>query len=207
MMQIPVHDRQGNVVETLDFDEACLGKFINYDLLHEAIVMYEANQRRGTHSVKNRRSVVCTTRKPYRQKGTGRARMGFRRRVGSRGGAVAHGPVPRDYDKNMPKKARRAALKSALLGKFRDGEVVVVNELKQEAPKTREVAATLKNLKIDNGCLVVTRERDENLWKSVRNIRKTQLSPLSDLNPYCVTQPKYILMTKDALQAMAEEMK
>lgn len=207
MIQIPVHDRQGNVVETLDFDDTCLGSHINYDLLHQAIVMFEANRRSGTHSTKNRRSIVCSTRKPHRQKGTGRARQGFRRRVGSRGGAVAHGPMPRDYDKVMPKKARRVALRSALLGKFRDGEVIVVDDLKQEQPRTREVAATLKSLKLDKGCLVVTRERDAMLWKSVRNIKDTALTPLAELNPYNVLKRKCILMTKDALQAIPEMLK
>lgn len=207
MIEIPVHDRQGQVVETVNFDESVLGKFINFELLHRAVVTFEANQRVGTHSTKNRRSITGCSKKPYRQKGTGRARMGHRRRVGSRGGAVAHGPTPRDYGKVMPKKERRMATKSALLGKFRDGEVVVVNELNQAAPKTKEVAETLQKLNIEKGCLIVSKSRDENLWLSVRNISGADLSPLSDLNAYNILKRKQVLLTKEALDAIAEEMK
>ncbi len=207
MLEIPVHDRQGNVLETVKFDESCLGKFINMDLLHSAIVMFEANQRQGTHSVKNRRSISGTGRKPFRQKGTGRARQGSRRRVGSRTGAVAHGPQPRDYRKVMPKRARKQAIRSALLGKFRDGEVIVVDVLTQAAPKTKEMAATLKNLKIEEGCLVVTKGHDEELWKSVRNIPLTDLAALRELNAYTILHRKHLLMTREVLDAIGEEMK
>jgi len=207
MVELPVVDRQGKVLETIQFDESCLGKFVNMRLLHDAIVMYEANQRVGCASTKGIRETVGTTRKPYRQKGTGRARMGTRRRVGSRGGAVAHGPKPRDYAKGMPKRARREATRSALLGKFRDGEVVVVNDLDMESPRTKEIVATLKNLKVDRGCLVITQERSEVLWKSLRNIPKTGLLPLADLNAYDVLLRKNILITKAALQAIPKELK
>lgn len=207
MIELPVYDRQGQVVETLNFDESCLGKFVNMQLLHRAVVMFEANQRSGTHSTKNRRSITGTGAKPFRQKGTGRARQGSRRRVGSSGGAIAHGPQPRDYSKEMPKKERRLALKSALLGKFRDGEVKVVSELKQETPRTREVAGTLKALEVEKGCLIVSKERDENLWLSVRNISYTDLAPLSGLNAYNVLKRKQLVITKEALEAISEEMK
>ncbi|MBN2713241.1 MAG: 50S ribosomal protein L4 [Planctomycetes bacterium] len=207
MIEVPVHDRQGNVVEKIQFDESCLGKFVNWDLLHKAIVMFEANQRLGTHCVKNRRRVVCTTRKPFKQKGTGRARQGFRRRVGSRGGAVAHGPVPHDYTIDMPKKQRRQAIKSALLGKFRDGEVLVVNELAQSAPKTSEIAKTLKSLKVDRGCLVVTKAQDENVWKSIRNIPDADLSPLAEINAYNILKRKHLILTKEVLEAIPSDVK
>lgn len=207
MIEIPVYDREGQVVETIQFDETCLGEEVNYTLMHQAIVTFEANQRLGTHSVKNRRSVVGRSGKPFKQKGTGRARQGQRRRVGSTGGAVAHGPKPRSYRKDMPKKARRNALRSALLGKLRDGEIVVVSDLRQETPKTRDVARLLKNLKIDKSCLVVTRAPDVTVWKSVRNLAGAEMAPLGELNAYAVLRPARILMTKDALQAMPEELK
>ncbi len=206
-MELPVHDNQGNVLETIQFDETCLGKFVNRQLLHDAIVMYEANRRQGTVCTKGVRDVAGTTRKPFRQKGTGRARMGTRRRVGNRGGAIAHGPRPRDYSLNMPRRERRLATKSALLGKFRDGEVVVVDGLSFDQPKTGRMATVLKNLKVDNGCLVIVKANDGTLWKSVRNIPKTDLSPLSDLNAYSVLLRKNLLITKEALQAIGEEMK
>lgn len=211
MMEIEVHDRQGGIVETMQFDETILGNEVNMELLHSAIVMHEANQRSGTASTKGVREIAGRGGKPFRQKGTGRARMGKTRRPGSRGGAPMHGPKPRDHSQTMPKRAKKEALKSALLGKFRDGEVVVVNELKQEEAKTKEIAATLTSLKIDRGCLVVTWQEDgktdQNLWKSIRNIPDTDLSPLKDLNVYTVLHRKNLLMTKDALEALAREMK
>jgi large subunit ribosomal protein L4 len=207
MIELPVHDRQDKVVETLKFDESCLGKFINRALLHEAVVRHEANRRVGTASTKDIRAIVGTSKKPHAQKHTGRARQGTRRRVGSRGGAAAHGPHPHDHDKAMPKSARRAALRSALLGKFRDGEVVVVTDLNQTQPKTKEVATTLKNLKLQKKCLVVTHEPDANLWKSARNIPTIRFSLLRDLNAYAVLNHRQVLLTKAALQAIPQETK
>lgn len=207
MTELPVYDRSGKEVEKINFDESCLGKFVNYDLMHQALVMFEANQRLGTHSVKTRRTVMCRSGKPFRQKGTGRARQGLAARVGSRGGAVAMGPQPREYRKTMPKKARRTALKSALLGKLRDGEIVVVSDLSLEAPKTKEMAATFNNLNIKKSCLVVTKAEDKVVFKSVRNLAGAEVAPLSGLNTYGVLKPNKILITKDALVAIPEELK
>ncbi len=206
MIELPVYDRSGKEIEKISFDDSCLGKFVNYTLVHQAVVMFEANQRAGTHSTKNRREMICRSGKPFRQKGTGRARQGYACRVGSRGGAVAHGPKPRDYTKDMPKKARRAALKSAILGKLRDGEFVVVDSLSMEAPKTKEAASVFKNLNIESSCLVVTRDADQILWKSVRNLPKVQMSPLKSLTTYNVLKPKQVLITKEALMAISEEL-
>lgn len=207
MIELPVYDRSGKEVEKVQFDDSCLGKFINYELIHQALVMYEANQRTGTHSVKTRRTVVCRAAKPFRQKGTGRARMGYGGRVGSKGGAVAHGPKPRDHRKDMPKKARRAALRSALLGKFRDGEIKVVCDLNLSAPKTKEIASAFKNLQIEKSVLVVLNKQDENVFKSARNIARAEISELSGLNIYNVLKPQQILITKEALQAIPQELK
>lgn len=207
MIELSVYDRSGKEVEKIQFDDACLGKFINYELVHQALVMFQANQRTGTHSTKGRRSIVCRKGKPFAQKGTGRARMGYGGRTGSKGGAVAHGPKPRDYRKDMPKKARRAALRSALLGKFRDGEIKVVNELSFTAPKTKDMVATFKGLQIEKSVLVVTRQQDELVFKSARNIERAEIADLAGLNVYNVLKPKQILITKEALQAIPEELK
>ncbi len=207
MTELPVYDRSGKEVEKINFDESCLGKFVNYELMHQAVVMFEANQRLGTHSVKTRRNVMCRKGKPFRQKGTGRARQGFGARVGSRGGAVSMGPQPREYRKDMPKKARRAALRSALLGKLRDGEVVVVSDLSFDAPKTKEMAAALNNLNVGKSCLVVIKAEDKNVYKSVRNIPAADVSPLSGLHTYGVLKPSKIVITKEALTAIPEELK
>lgn len=208
MTEIPVYDRQGSVVETLTFDESCLGSTIHWKLLHDAVVMYEANQRQGTHSTKSRCEVMGSTKKPWRQKGTGRARSGMKRSPLWRGGGIIHGPKPRDYRISMPKKARRLALLSALLGKLRDGEIKVLANLDQTAPKTKDVAATLNRLGVHaSGCLVVTREHNENVFKSTRNIGDCDILPLKDLNAYAVLKRKFLVMTKDALTAIPEEVK
>lgn len=204
-MKLPVYDKQGQSVEEIDFDESLLGKFVNYKLLHAAVAMYEANRRQGTVKTKNIREVSGKSAKPYKQKGTGRARMGRVRRFGSRGGATAFGPRPRDYSLDMPRQAKRLALKSALLGKFRDNEVLVLKDFDLSEPKTKEVVSTLKNLKVDNGCLMVVPEYNENVLKSCRNLPKTDLSVLSDLNAYTVLRRKSVIFTKAALEALAQE--
>ncbi len=206
-MKLSVLDKQGQAVGEVDFDEACLGKFVNYKLLHTAIMMYEANLRQGTVKTKNIREVQGKSAKPYKQKGTGRARMGRVRRFGSRGGATAFGPRPRDFSMDMPKQAKRMALKSALLGKFRDNEVVVIDTFEAATPKTKDVAVTLKNLKADSGCLMIIQNYDENILKSFRNLPKADLSVLSDLNAYSVLRRKQLVFTKAAIEALAEEVK
>ncbi len=206
-MKLPVYDKLGKQVEEMDFDEACLGKFVNYKLLHAAVMLYEANLRQGTVKTKNIREVAGKSAKPYKQKGTGRARMGRVRRFGSRTGGTAFGPRPRDFSMAMPRQAKRLALKSALLGKFRDNEVTVLADFGISAPKTKEVASTLKNLKVNSGCLMVIQQHDENVLKSCRNLPKTDLSVLSDLNAYSVLRRKQLIFTKAALEALVQEVK
>lgn len=205
-MKLSVFDKQGQAAGEMEFDETCLGKFVNYPLLHAAIMMYEANLRQGTVKTKNIREVTGKSAKPYKQKGTGRARMGRVRRFGSRTGGTAFGPRPRDYSLTMPKQARRLALKSALLGKFRDNEVIVLSDLSMSAPKTKEVATTLKNLKVSGGMVVIP-EYDENILKSCRNIPYADLAVVTDLNAYSVLRRKQLVFTKAAIEALAEEMK
>lgn len=206
-MKLPVLDRQGQQVGEFDFDESILGKFVNVKLLHAAIMMYEANLRQGTVKTKNIREVAGKSAKPYKQKGTGRARMGRVRRFGSRGGATAHGPRPRDYSLSMPRTARRQALKSAILGKLRDNEIMILSDLETSTPKTKDIAKTLDNIKAASSRLIVIAEHDENVWKSCRNIPSTDLSVCRDLNAYSVLRRKQVIFTKAALEALAEEVK
>ncbi len=203
MVELPVHDRQGNVVETIQFDETCFGTHINMKLLHAAIVMYEANRRQGTHATKTIREVVGTSRKPHPQKHTGRARMGSRRRHGNRGGGTVFGPKPRDYRQSMPRQARRQALKSALLGKIRDGELVVLSEFDQNEPKTKDARQTLDNLNVGENCLVVVEEPKPALWMSLRNLSRVDLATCADLNAYSVLRRKNLLLTRAALEALS----
>lgn len=205
MMEIPVHDRSGTVVETIQFDESCLGKAVYRQLLHQAVVMYEANRRVGSGSSKTRAEVMGTTAKPWRQKGTGRARVGNKRNPVWRSGGVAHGPKPRDFSKRMSRKMRRQALKSALLAKLRDGELKVVTDFSLEAPRTREVAGALKALGADRGALVVVREYDPIVWKSTRNLRRVEMAPLKELNAHKALLRKTVIMTKEAFTAIPEE--
>lgn len=207
MMEIPVHDRTGRVVETIQFDEACLGKTVRKALLHQAIVGHEANQRVGTASSKTRSEVMGHKQKPWRQKGTGRARSGTRQSPVWRGGGVAHGPRPRQFTKRLPRKARRAALQSALLGKLRDGEIKVVTDLDFGAPKTKEMASTLKALEVAGSCLVVVAKRDEKAWKSARNLPHVDMLELREVNAYQALVRQTLLMTKAAFSALPEEFK
>src|SRR5215471_18774288 len=146
MLSLSVYNRQGESVGTVDVDPAEFGGKVNKQLLHDVVLMHLANQRAGTHSTLRRGEVAGSTRKLFRQKGTGNARVGTRRTNKRKGGGTAKGPKPRDYEYHMPKKAVRAATRMALLSKFQDNEVVVIDDLKLEAAKTKEVAGILKTL-------------------------------------------------------------
>ncbi len=198
MIDVVVYNRQGQEVETLQVDEAVLGKTVRYPLLKQAIVMYHANRRVGTAATKNRSLVAGSNKKMYRQKGTGNARMG-RKRTGLRvGGGVTFAKVARDFSQRMPRKQRRLARDSAVLAKLQSGRLVVVDELTFEAPRTREIAGVLNRLKIDRSCLVTVSERDENLYKSVRNLPKVDVITVGDLNAGAICTRQKMLLTKDA---------
>jgi large subunit ribosomal protein L4 len=179
-------------------NEELLGGQVRSALLKQAIVMYHANQRVGTAATKNRGRVEGSTRKIYRQKGTGNARMGTVRTPIRKGGGVAFAKLPRDFSQRMPKKQRRLARDSAILSKLQSGQVVVVDELNFTQPKTREFARILKNLKIDRSCLVAIPQQDVNLYKSARNVPKVDVMVISDLNAGDICSKKKMLFTKDA---------
>jgi large subunit ribosomal protein L4 len=174
---------------------------VNYNLLHQAVVRYEANQRLGTAKTKTVAEVVGHKVKPFKQKGTGRARMGKVRRFGSRKGGTCFGPIPRDYSLDMPKKQRRAALKSALLGKLKDGEVKVLDKLDLSSPKTQEAAKILSALKVEKSALIAVAQYSEAAWKSIRNLPNADLLPALELNPYALIRPATVIFTKEALEA------
>jgi len=202
MIDLTLYDHTGQETGQVAFDESFLGPFVNRDLLHAAVVMYEANRRQGTAKTKSVREVVGASGKPFKQKGTGRARMGKRRRFGSRGGGTCFGPIPRDYSKAMPKAQRRAALRSALLGRFKDGEVIVLTDMPLEAPKTAKVAKFLDAVHAGTGALLVTDKPDATLWKSVRNLPKTDLQSVNDLCAYSVMRRPRVIFTQAALAAL-----
>src|SRR5947209_4479128 len=147
-LSLTVFDRQGNSAGTISVDPADFGGRVSKQLLHDVVVMYQANQRAGTHSTLRRGEVAGSTKKLFRQKGTGNARVGNKRTNKRRGGGTTKGPKPRDYSYKMPKKAVRAATRMAVLSKLQDNEVVVVDDLVFNGPKTKEMAAVLKALKL-----------------------------------------------------------
>ena len=203
MITLDVLSRQGDKVGTVDVDPAEFGGKINKQLMHDVVLMYLANQRAGTHSTLRRGEVAGSTKKLFRQKGTGNARVGPRRTNKRRGGGTSKGPKPRDYEYHLPRKAVRAATRMAILSKFQDNEVVIIDDLKLEAIKTKEVATILKALKIEGlTCLLGTADADPTLYRSARNIAGMEVMPTSQFNTYAVLRPKRLLLTRAALEAL-----
>ncbi len=202
MIDLAVYNREGKEVESLQVDESALGGHVRYQLLKQAIVMYHANKRVGTAATKSRGMVQGSTRKLFRQKGTGNARVGNIRTGKRVGGGVTFAKVNRDFGKRMPKKQRRLARDSAVLEKLLSNNVVVVDELKFEEPKTKEFVGVLGNLKIERSCLVTTSEADANLYKSARNVPKVAITPVSELNAGDICNHSKLLFTKDAFVSL-----
>jgi large subunit ribosomal protein L4 len=202
MVSLPVYDRMGAEVGKYEIDPAELAPRISKQLLHDAVVMYQANRRLGTVKTKGRSEVAGTTKKMYRQKGTGNARAGSRTSGLRRGGGDIHPRRPRDWSYRLTKKAIKLATRMAMASKIADNEVVLIDKLSLEQPKTREVAAILKNLKIDGGRLHVAIEsHDPIVYKSIRNMANVSVSPVMDLNALSVLHPHKLLMTTAALDA------
>jgi large subunit ribosomal protein L4 len=169
-MRVPVYNMAGEEVSSIELPASIFEAKINRDLMHQALVRQMANKRLGTHKAKGRSEVNRTTAKAYRQKGTGRARHGSRRAPIFVGGGVAHGPRPRSYVKDMPRKMRRAALRSALSVKAGNGDIVILDEIQMDMPKTREMVAMVQRLVDGQSTLLLLAEHDENVEKSARNI-------------------------------------
>lgn len=205
MPKVAVYNIEGKQVGDLDLKEEIFGVEANVPLVHQAVVRHLANQRQGTVATKTRAEVSGGGRKPWRQKGTGRARHGSTRSPIWVGGGTTFGPQPRDYRQKLPKKARRAALRSALSSKVRDGEFVVVDELRFAEPRTKEMARIITNLAGENGrALVVTVDTDRNIVLSTRNIPGTQAARARDLNVYDVLDHAKILVTREAVAQIEE---
>jgi large subunit ribosomal protein L4 len=207
MITVAVHNRDGKEIDSLKVDEAVLGGHIRHALLKQAIVMYQANKRVGTAATKSRGMVEGSTRKLYKQKGTGNARMGTVRTNIRKGGGVAFAKVARDFGKDMPKKQKRLARDSAILAKLQGGNVVVVDEIKFEQPKTKDFTKILGNLKIGRSCLVTINEPDMNLYKSARNVPKIAVMRVTDLNAGDICDRQKMLFTKDAFLSLLDRNK
>jgi large subunit ribosomal protein L4 len=202
-LSLPVYNRQGQSIETIMVDPADFGGKVSKQLLHDAVIMYQANQRAGTHSTLRRGEVAGSTKKLFRQKGTGNARVGNKRTNKRRGGGTTKGPKPRDYSYRMPKKAMRAATRMAVLSKLQDNEVVIVDDLAFAAPKTKEMAGVLKALNLgETTCLIGTAGAQPTVYKSARNIRGVEILPAAEFNAYNVLRPKRLLLTRAALDEL-----
>jgi large subunit ribosomal protein L4 len=204
MVDVPVYKFDSGELESSEVDETVFGERILWKLLHEAVVMYQANRRVGTHSTKTRAEVKGAMRKPWRQKGTGRARSGSRKSPIWRGGGVVFGPKPRDYSYSMPRKALRAALRSALLGKLRDGEVAFMDNVKMSEPKTSVMVKAFNGLGVGGSALLVLPELDEVVFKSTRNIRQAAVRTAADLNAYDVVRHKQLIFTREGFDRLVE---
>ena len=205
MVSLPVYNRSGATIGSYELDVDALAPRINKQLLHDAVVMYQANARQGTHQTKSRADVAGTTKKMYRQKGTRNARAGSRRSGIRRGGGHIFALRTRDYSYRMPRKALQAALRMALVSKVKSEQVLVIDELSFAAPKTREMAGILKALKLDGASLLVTTAGyDANVYKSARNIERVAVAPASDLNAYQILSVGRLLVTKAALDKIRE---
>ncbi len=198
MIQLAVYNTQGQAVDSVTIDESALGGRVRYPLLKQAIVMYHANKRVGTAATKSRSMVAGSGKKLYRQKGTGFARVGTRRTAKRVGGGVTFAKVARDFSKTMPKKQRRLARDSAILAKLLSKNVVVVEGLSLQKPRTKDFAEILNNLKIERSCLVSVSKCDDNLYKSARNIPRVAIMPVAELNAGDICSHHKMLFTKEA---------
>lgn len=202
-LTLQIVNAKGESVGTVDVDPAEFGGAVNKQLLHDVVLMHLANRRAGTHSTLRRGEVAGSTKKLFRQKGTGNARAGTRRTNKRKGGGTAKGPKPRDYEYHLPKKAVRTALRMAILSKFQDKEAVIIDDLKLTQVKTREVAGILKTLKLGKTtCLIGLKDYDPTIYKSARNIEGVEVWPTSQFNAYNVLRSKHLLLTRAALDEL-----
>lgn len=204
MPTVDVFNMKGEIVGQMELNEAVFGTTVNTHVLHLAVLKQLAAQRQGTHDTKNRAEVRGGGRKPWKQKGTGRARAGSRRSPVWVGGGVAFGPTPRKYSFDLPRKVRRLALKSALSAKAQSGEIVVVDVLYFAEPKTKLMIDTLANLKVSGKTLVVLPEYNENIDKSGRNIPGVVVEEARGINVYDILKCQKLVITKAAVEKVQE---
>lgn len=203
-VELPVFDKSGKEVGKFSVDPETIASRISPQLLHDAVVMYRANLRQGSAKTKTRAEVAGHKKKMYRQKGTGNARAGHRRSGVRRGGGHIFAKQPRDWSYRLPRKALKVATRMAVVSKINDAQITLIDALSLESPKTKEMAAILKSLGIQETVLVTIESHNVNLYKSFRNIDGVRILPVSELNAYEVLRPKRLLMTQAALKAFVE---
>lgn len=204
MPKVALYDINGSQVGDIELSDAIFGIEMNNHAMYEAVKNYLANQRQGTQSAKTRAEVRGGGRKPWRQKGTGRARQGSIRAPQWKGGGVVFAPKPRDYSYSIPKKVKRLALKSALTSKVVDKEIIVLDSLTLEQAKTKEMVKVLSNLKASKKSLIVIPERDENVIRAASNIPGVKTAYVNTINVYDILNCDSFIITKDAVNKVEE---
>jgi len=200
MIEIPVFNQTGEQIDTLQVDEERLGGEVRTNLLKQALVMYHANQRQGTVRTQARGEVAGSTRKMFRQKGTGNARTGGIRNPIKKGGGHAKQKRPKDWRQAMPKKARRLARNSAILSKIQSNDIRVLEEIAIDQPKTKLMAGVFKALGIDRSVLFALPDRNENIERSARNIDRTTLTTVDQLNAWDILKNRTLLVTRAGME-------
>lgn len=200
MLEVPVYNADGEKIDTLKVDESLFGGTVNVDLVKQAVVAYQANARQGSAKTKTRSEVEGSTKKMYRQKGTGYARHGTKRAPILRGGGHAFAKSPRGFGKTFPRKMRKAALNSAILAKMLGQDLMVVDGLAAEAPKTKRMATLMKKLEVNRTCLLTLAERDRNLYLSSRNLPDVTVRIAAELNAYDVVSRRKMVVTSEAMK-------
>lgn len=202
--EIEVRSQSGDVVGSVALDESVFGAQVNVPVMHQVVRAQLAAARAGTHATKTRGEVRGGGKKPWRQKGTGRARHGSSRSPQWTGGGVAFGPKPRDHNLAVPRKMRAAALRSALSDRAREGRIAVVDALSFEKPRTKDAVEVLRGAGAEGRCLIVIEGRDANVALSFRNLPGAHVIAVDQLNTYDVLAADWLLFTKDALTALVE---
>lgn len=203
MPKVALFNIEGKQVSDIELSEVVFGAEVNTDALHQVVVAQLANKRQGTQSAKTRAEVSGGGIKPWRQKGTGRARQGSIRSPQWIHGGIVFAPKPRDYRMSTPKSMRRVAMVSALSSKVRDNEIVVIDSLELAAPKTKTMVSLLKALNVKK-TLIVTAESNENAYKSARNIEGVAIIPVNNINVYDLLKYENLVITKDAVSKIEE---
>lgn len=204
MAKFTVHNVKGEAVGDIELSDTVFAAPVNQALLHAAVVRYLANQRQGTAKTKTRAEVAGGGRKPWRQKGTGRARHGSIRSPIWRGGGITFGPQPRDFRLEMPRKARRAALRSALSAKAGSGDLLVLDSLEFDEPKTKQVVSLLKNLNVEGKALILTGDLQPAVYKSARNLPGVKAEEARNVNVYDILNHGKLILTEAAARRLEE---
>jgi len=205
MPEVEVKDGNNNTIGKITLRDDIFGVQAKQGIVHDAVINYLANKRQGTHATKTKGLVSGGGKKPWKQKHTGRARSGSIRSPLWRGGGIVFGPQPRDYSYNLPKKVKRLALMTAFQEKLSSGEVVIIDNLSLEKPKTKDMVSILKNLGLhDKSVLIVLPEKNDTILLSARNIPGVSVTRAMDLNTYDILSKNVVLMTREAAAKLEE---